>query len=239
MAMPRRPTALLLAALGSLFCPSPGRAQNVFISGGAGLSAGDGGTAPVFDAAAGFEASRVMAFEIAFAGSPGLDFGRRELGGTTLPFPGGNPFVFPPLVTTTTGNVYALHGNVVARIVKRGRMSVSLHAGGGVSTVERRMHVTREAVTFPGFPDFPGLPGVPNLPTRPGLGSVLFEPIGIPRLDETRHSSQSGLSLTGGARLDFRLNRHVGIGGAVGYDHVFITDGFDVVRTTARVTWWP
>jgi hypothetical protein len=212
---------LVLLLLICAFCawPTVGRAQSAFISGSAGLSAGDGGAAPAITIAAGYLTPRRIGFEVEFGFTPDLDFPTPDF---VIQSP--TTEIFPPLVFESTGRILTLHTNVLFPLTTSGRLRVLALGGGGVGSVREHRRVQREAIVLtPGFPTIPGF----EVP-----------PFSSPALDVTTTVTDTALSLNLGGVIEYAVTDRLGVGVDARYGHVFLDrNGLDMGRITGRMSW--
>lgn len=212
---------LVLLPLICAFCawPTVGRAQSAFISGSAGLSAGDGGAAPAIAIAAGYLTPRRIGFEVEFGFLPDLDF---PTPGVVIQSP--TIQIFPPLIFESTGRILTLHTNVLFPLTRSGKLRVLALGGGGVAAVREHRRVQSEAFVFtPGFPTIPGF----EVP-----------PFSSPALDVSTTVTDTALSLNLGGIIEYAVTDRLGVGVDARYGHVFLDEnGLDMGRITGKVSW--
>jgi hypothetical protein len=200
-------------------------AQGGHVAAGGGLSLGTGGPAPAVTIAAGYQPSPRIGFALELSVIPELDFGRRELGelpSVTL-FP-----ALPKTVLTSTGGLTAVQVDVIVPVTTAGKLRISAVAGGGTASLRTRIHLHRDAFTFPGV----SLPDALVLPLP-----LTLPPLTLPAQDLTQTGTTTGLALNTGALLDYALSAKIGFGIDVRYLHTSASRDIDIARTTARVVW--
>jgi hypothetical protein len=206
-----------IVAVGTLLCAvlSPeARAQSAYVSGSAGISAGDGGAAPVVSVAGGFLTTGRIGLEIDFAVTPALEFERHASSSLEQDF----EFPIGRITYEITGRLLTFHTNVVAHLTTSGRVRTAAIVGGGVGTLSQRIRVHSDSVVIPGIAGFPDFV--------------------IPGRDVRVTVSDTGLSLQTGGIIEAVVSRHVALGAEVRYIHVFISPReLDVGRVSTRLTW--
>jgi hypothetical protein len=214
--------ALALCMLGLFTTQS--WAQGGHVAAGGGLSLGTGGPAPAVTVAAGYQPSPRIGFALELSVIPELDFGRRELGEvpSITPLP-----ALPKTVLTSTGGLTAVQVDVVVPITTAGKLRISAVAGGGTASLRTRIHLHRDAFTFPGV----------SLPDNFVLPPLPLPPLTLPAQDLTQTGTTTGLALNTGALLDYALSAKTGFGIDVRYLHTSASRDLDIARTTARVVW--
>jgi hypothetical protein len=215
--------AIALCMIGLFTRPS--WAQGGHVAAGGGLSLGTGGPAPAVTVAAGYQPSPRIGFALELSVIPELDFGRRELPEilSITPLP-----ALPKTVLTSTGGLTAVQVDVIVPITTAGKLRISAVAGGGTASLRTRIHLHRDAFTFPTFPGV-SLPESFVLPPLP--------PLTLPAQDLTQTGTTTGLALNTGALLDYALSAKIGFGVDVRYLHTSASRDIDIARTLARVVW--
>ena len=225
-------TAVLSLVLTTLLAPVAG-AQDAgpFVSGFAGVSAGDGSAAPTGGASAGWMSTRRLGFEIEIAGAGGLDLLDED------DFPrilNPRPTIFPQPTFESSGRLITFQTNALVSTAPAGRWTITAVAGGGVAHLRRRTRIAFPDIVFPplGFPP---------------LGPFSFDtpppPFDISRLDFTWTereitTSDSALCLNAGGAVEFALTRRLSAGVDARYLHAFFAnDGLDTARVAARFRW--
>jgi hypothetical protein len=206
-------------------------AQGGHVAAGGGLSLGTGGPAPAVTVAAGYQPSPRIGFALELSIVPELDFGRRELPEipSITPLP-----ALPRTVLTSTGGLTAVQVDVIVPITTAGKLRISAVAGGGTASLRTRIHLHRDAFTFPTFPGV-SLPESFVLPSLPL--PLPLPPLTLPAQDLTQTGTTTGLALNTGALLDYALSAKIGFGIDVRYLHTSASRDIDLARTTARVVW--
>jgi hypothetical protein len=206
-------------------------AQGGHVAGGLGMAAGTGGPAPAVAVSAAVEPSPHLGLALELSVTPRLDFGAHVIG----PVPtGGIPVptlptlptlpALPAMTITSTGTLTTVQVNIIVPLTTAGKLRVSAIAGGGTASVRSRVHLHRDAVTFPGITGLP-LPGTVDLP-----GLIL------PAQDITTTGSVTGLALNTGAVVDYALTAKTGVGVDLRYLHTSAS-GIDMFRAMGRVIW--
>jgi hypothetical protein len=215
--------AIALCMIGLFTRPS--WAQGGHVAAGGGLSLGTGGPAPAVTVAAGYQPSPRIGFALELSVIPELDFGRRELPEilSITPLP-----ALPKTVLTSTGGLTAVQVDVIVPITTAGKLRISAVAGGGTASLRTRIHLHRDAFTFPTLPGV-SLPESFVLPPLP--------PLTLPAQDLTQTGTTTGLALNTGALLDYALSAKIGFGVDVRYLHTSASRDIDIARTLARVVW--
>jgi hypothetical protein len=194
------------------------RAQG-HVAGGAGVSAGTGGPAPAVAVSAGVEPSPHLGLALELSVTPRLDFGTRVIG--PLPASGFNlQPSFPAMTITSTGTLTTVQVNVIVPLTT-GKIRVSAVAGGGTASVRSRVHLHRDAFTFPGI-SIPGLTDVPGLT--------------LPAEDSTNSGTATGLALNAGGVVHYAINPKTGIGLDLRYLHTSASS-IDMFRAMGHVIW--
>ena len=220
-------TALLSLLLTTLVAPLA-RAQDAgpFVSGFAGVSAGDGAAAPTGGASAGWMSTRGLGFELEIAGAGGLDLLDEDDFPRILdPL----PTIFPPPTFESSGRLITFQTNALVSTRSGGRWTITALAGGGVAHLRRRTRFGFSDIVFP------------------PLGPFSFDtpplPFDISRLEFTWRereitSSDSALCLNAGGAVEFALTRRLSAGVDARYLHAFFAhDGLDTARVAARFRW--
>jgi len=200
-------------------------AQEARVSGSFGGSFGDGGTAPVVAASAGYQFDSHVGLEVELVAIPHLNFGKRfgpvplamagviSVPPVPCPFPlcGGGGFVF-----STTGRALSFTTNMVGEFPTGLRwFRPYVFAGGGVGHVARTVRESFQLLSSQARQSGVALPSV-----------IVLSPQG--ELD---------LALTTGGGVDFQLLNHLALGGEVRYLHLFGTiEGLNMTRVGARVS---
>lgn len=211
-------TAVVLCASGLL--ASESWAQGAHVAVAAGVAAGTGGPAPAVVVSAGFQPSPRIGFAVELSVIPQLDFGTREIG--PEPLDGFDPQpAFPITTITSTGRLTAVQVNVIVPIATVGKLRVSAVAGGGTAGLRTRVHLHRDAFTFPGIsiPEF-DLPGLT-----------------LPAQDITRSASATGLALNTGGLVEYALKPHVGLAMDLRYLHTSASRDINIFRAAGHVIW--
>jgi hypothetical protein len=197
-------------------------AQNGHVAGGAGLSAGTGGSAPALDISAGYQPSAHIGFELALSVIPQLDFGTEDFGLAAARAQGfGGPGLLPRMTLSSTGRLTAVQVNVIVPVTSAGRFRLSAIAGGGTPSLRVRVHAHRDAYTVPVI-------------SVPGFDIKEFT---LPAVDMTRSMTDTGLALNAGGLAEYALTPDVGLGVNLRYLHASASRDIDVFRAAGQLTW--
>ena len=216
--------ALALLALGSAAGAQPAGPYFTALSG---ISPGEGGAAPAFGAALGWQTGRRLGFEVEIGSVHRLD-----LSDDSRPFPASSAALFGrlsiPLPTIeTTGRLLTYQTNAAISTGPVGRWTLNASAGGGVANLRRTT-----TMAFPTFDfDFSAI----DL-TSP----VLLMPTRMEWTWTERRiaGSQSALCLNAGGSVAYAVTERFSIGLDARYLHAFFgEDGFDSGRVTGRAGW--
>jgi hypothetical protein len=196
---------VLLASAGSAAAQPAGP----YVTGHVGATGGDGGSALITGAAAGYMSPRRLAFELEISVSPDVDFP-------------GPPFsilsIFPAPSFDVDGRMLWLQTNAVATLVDAGKLRAAVIAGGGVVNVRR-------TITY----DFP-------VPTVIFSNPLLSFPLPYP-YNTTVTGTETAMSLNAGGIVDYALTKHLRVGVDARYMHAFLNQPMKAARVTWRAQW--
>jgi hypothetical protein len=191
-----------------------------YVTGGIGLSGGDGGAAPSAGGSVGYMTPRRLAFELEINVSPGLDFG--DLG-LTRDRPIGLIFPFPQPTLDATGRLLTFQTNIVAALNTDGRLRVFAAGGGGVAQLHQDILYRYPNLVFPA--DFTS------------IGPIL-PPLQFEIVEQRTSRSESALCLNAGGIVEYALGSRFALATDARYMHAFFNqEGMHTARITVRGRW--
>jgi hypothetical protein len=193
------------------------QSEGPYVSGYAGVSAGDGGGGLTAGGAVGYMMPRRLAFELEVSSTPDLDLG--DLGtSNSVPTTG----IIPVRTLDVTGRLIAFQTNATVALTSGGKLQVSVVGGGGVANL-------RQDLVYQ-FPDIVIPPLDPNNP--------VFLPIEVTLVERRVSRSENALCLNIGGIVDYALSRRISLGVDARYMHGFFNpEALKTGRVAARIRW--
>lgn len=197
--------------------------EGPYVSGRAGVSAGDGSSAPVGAAAIGWMTSRRVGFELEVAVATGLDLtGDRDVTRFTRPATS----IFPLPTFESSGRLITFQTNALVSTGWRGRWNITAIAGGGVANLRQRTRIGYLDFAFPA--DFLFGSGF--------LGELTS--LGLPWIEDEIVSSDSALCLNAGGSVEHAITRRISAGVDARYLHAFFgEEGLRTARILGGISW--